>query len=107
MTRMITVNRRVISYEAVDVGMLEFLESCDAEIIPMHETESLEIRLPSKCDTYTNYIGHIKYSDLAYDLDYAKRLIRDGKKHVVFNNHEDVIHLSDHLLTNSMVTIEK
>ena len=107
MSRIITVNRRVISYEPVEVDILEFLKSCEAELIPMHETKSLEIRLPSKCEYYTNYVGYIKFSDLLYDLQYTKILIRDGKTHVVFANHVDVIHLSDHLLTNSMVTIEK
>lgn len=106
MNRSIIVNRRVVSYESVEVKILKFLNDCGCELVPMLETGSLEIRIPSKCTNYTNFIGQVRFGDLKYEVSHARRLIRDGKTHVVLSDHEDEIQIYDHLLTDSMVTLK-
>ena len=101
--RSITVSRKVVTYEQVDVGILKFLDDNKTTLHLMAETKSLEIRLPLYNEHASIYVGHIKIADLKCEIDYALNAIKNNRQHELFRLHEDVIVLHDHLLRDAVM----
>ena len=57
--RKVMIKRRVVQYVEQEVNLLDFLKQHTAELYISVETDSVEIRMPTRVDHYTHWVGSI------------------------------------------------
>lgn len=82
MQKLIPIVKRHITYETVYYNLVDFLKQQQSfDLVYNREEETIDLRLPTKVEQYTHYVGHIPFADLPEGaLDWLYKLTGDCRE---------------------------
>ena len=95
MSRKITVLKEVKKYVEVEIDLLKFLRDNTADIVVMRETDSIEIRFPTRNSNITNCVGHIALEHVEETVDEIWRIIECNRQDELFEKYQSHIVMND------------
>ena len=87
--RTIKVTTRVVTYVEEDVNLLDHLNQHACEVYLSAETQSVEIRMPTRYQHYSHFVADIPIN--VVDVKWVKKAIQDERHHQIFERYIDYI----------------
>lgn len=88
--REVAVTLRKVTYYTEQVNLLEHLRRNTAEVYVSNETQSVEIRFPTRVSNYTHYVAHIPVN--CVDINWVREMIKLERHDDIFVRHLDDIY---------------
>jgi hypothetical protein len=88
--RTVSLVRRRVEYYTEQVNLLDFLKTNVCEVYASSENECVEIRMPTRVDSYSHFVAEIPFSTIDSILD-IHSMIRNERHNDIFEQYIDHI----------------
>lgn len=102
LSRTVNVTKRVVSFVKDEVNLYDFLVQNTCELYVSMETECIEIRMPTRTENYSHYVGCIPLAVVNQPVSELRDAIRNQRHNELFAEYIDVIVWDDRF--NDIVT---